>query len=157
MRYFLTILFATILSTACSTAPATNSNSAGASPTKKPAVEPQKASIEPIKQFLLTSAASDFHDHGPAGPLQFRGLRIGHIAGADGKESYRLCGEFLQQGKTEWMPFTTIKTSGYEQYIGGAVANYCPASIVWDTDGDLSSTLQNQLASLPTANKSGIK
>jgi len=122
-------------------------------------VEPQKTSIEPIQKFLLSSAASDFHDHGPNGPLQFRNLRVGHITGSDGKESYRLCGELLRvsDGNNEWVPFVTIKTSGYEQYLGGGATTYCPPSIVWDTEGDLSSALHSQLDSLPAVNQSNKK
>ena len=150
MRHFAILLFAMLILTSCSKAPATTSNQVpSASPIQAASPEKQKAP-DSIVQFLLSSAATDFHEHGPAGPLQFRDIRVGHITGSDGKESYRLCGEFQQAGKTEWMAFTTIKTSGYEQYIGGQVAGYCPPSIVWDTDGDLSPVLQKQLDSRTT-------
>ena len=144
MRYLLA-LFATLFFAACGTAPATSSKSPAASPTQVNASEPNQTSIDPVVKFLLTSAASDFHDHGPKAPLQFRNVRVGHVM-SDGKESYRLCGEFLQEGNnTEWTPFATIKTSGYEQYIGPTT--YCSGSIAWDTP-DLSASLQTQLDSL---------
>lgn len=61
-----------------------------------------------------------------------------------------LCGQFLQTKKgdnSEWTTFTTIKTSGYEQYIGDG--GYCQRpSVVWDSVGDLSPSLQRQLDSL---------
>src|SRR6185369_7494274 len=114
MRYLLA-LFTALVFAACGTAPATNNGSPTASPTQVNASEPQKESIDPVVKFLLTSAAGDFHDHGPKGPLHFRNVRVGHLMG-DGKESYRLCGEFLREGdKAEWTRFATIKTSGYEQ------------------------------------------
>jgi len=149
MRYLVILLLAVFFLAACGTAPATQSKPQAASPTQVNASEPQKTSIDPVVKFLLTSAASDFHDHGPKGPLHFRNVRIGRLM-TDGKESYRLCGEFLrEEDKAEWTPFATIKTSGYEQYIGGQATGYCQgSSFVWDTQGDLSSSLQSQLESL---------
>jgi hypothetical protein len=52
-------------------------------------------------------------------------------------------------GKPEWLPFATIKTSGYEQWIGAQAVSYCQsASVIWDKDADLSSELQKRLDSL---------
>ena len=63
-----------------------------------------------------------------------------------------LCGQFLpaqEGGKAEWTPFATIKTSGYEQYIGVQAASFCQGtSVMWDKTGDLSPSLQSQLAAL---------
>jgi len=147
MKYLL-VVFVTLMFAACGTAPATQSNPPAVSPTAVNTTAPQQASIDPVVKFLLTSAASDFHDHGPKGPLHFRNVRVGHVT-TDGKESYRMCGEFLREGdKAEWTPFSTIKTSGYEQYLGGGAATYCPATIIWDTQDDLSASLQSQLDSL---------
>ena len=146
MRHFLTLFFAILVFAACSKAPATVTKSAAPSPAQTPAAEGQKSSIESVQQFLLASAASDFNDHGPKGPLHFRNVRVGHLT-SDGKESYRMCGEFLRDAdKAEWTPFATIKTSGYEQYVGPTT--YCPDSLTWDTQGDLSASLQSQLDSL---------
>ena len=144
MRYLLA-LFTTLLFAACGTAPVASNQSQTPNPTAVNAPAPNPASIDPVVKFLLTSAASDFHERGPKGPLRFRDVRVGHVM-ADGKESYRLCGEFLREGdNAEWTPFATIKTSGYEQYIGPTT--YCSGSITWDTP-DLSSSLQTQLDSL---------
>jgi len=156
MKYLL-VVFVTLMFAACSTAPATQSKPQAPSPTVVNTTAPQQASIAPVVKFLLTSAASDFHDHGPKGPLHFRNVRVGHVTN-DGKQSYRMCGEFLREGdKAEWTPFSTIKTSGYEQYLGGGAATYCPASIIWDTQDDLSSTLQSQLDSLGPGSQSNSK
>jgi hypothetical protein len=73
-----------------------------------------------------------------------------------GAEQYMLCGQFLpsqqggkQVGKAEWTPFATIKTSGYEQWIGTQSEQFCQrSSIKWDSVGDLSSSLQSRLDSL---------
>ena len=151
MRY-LAVLFATLVLAACSTAPVTRTGSQTASPTQVPSPELQKGAIEPVEQFLLTSAAADFHAHPPPGPVRFRDVRIGHVMTPSGEEQYLLCGQFLPApagGNAEWTPFATIKTSGYEQWIGAQAAGVCQrSSIVWDQQGDLSSLLQSRLDSL---------
>ena len=151
MRY-LAVLFATLILAACSTAPVTRSESQSVSPTKVPAPEPQKASLDSVVQFLLTAAATDFHTHRPPDPVSFRDVRIGHVTAPSGEEQYRLCGQFLpaqEGGKAEWTPFATIKTSGYEQLIGAQAAGFCQgSSVIWDKVGDLSSSLKSRLDSL---------
>jgi hypothetical protein len=59
-------------------------------------------------------------------------------------KQYKLRGEFLpaqREGKVEWTPFVTIKTSGYEQWLGAQAANLCQP-VIWDSEADLSSSLQ---------------
>ena len=100
------------------------------------------ASIDPATvEFLLNSASSDFHAHGPA-PARFRNVRAGYLLNTDGTKSYRLCGEFQRANDNVWLQFATIKTSGYEQYVGPETLSYClGTSIVWD-DRDLSTSLK---------------
>ena len=137
MRY-LAVLFATLVLAGCSGAPVTRSESKAVSPA--------------VEQFLLTAAATDFHTHRPPDPVRFRDVRIGHVLSASGEEQYMLCGQFLpaqEGGKSEWTPFATIKTSGYEQWIGTQAASFCQrSSVLWDKEGDLSSSLQSRLDSL---------
>lgn len=151
MRY-LAVLFATLVLAAFSTAPITRTESQAVSPAQVPAPEPQKASIGPVVQFLLTAAATDFHTHRPPDPVRFRGVRIGHVMTTSGEEQYMLCGQFLparEGGNAEWTPFATIKTSGYEQWIGAQAAGFCESSsVIWDKEGDLSASLQSRLDSL---------
>jgi len=109
--------------------------------------------LDEAVQFLLTSAATDFHTHHPPDPVQFRDVRIGHVVTSSGKEQYMLCGQLLpaqEDGvKAEWTPFATIKTSGYEQWIGAQAAGACQvSSVIWDKPEDLSSALQSRLDSL---------
>jgi hypothetical protein len=138
----------TLLFTACNTAPATRNESPAVSPT--PVVAPPQGSIDPVAAFLLSSAAKDFHTHGPSGSLRFREVRVGHLTTPSGEEQHMLCGQFLAEGKTEWTPFATIKTSGYEQWNGAQAESFCQRpSITWDKAGDLSSLLQTRLESLP--------
>ena len=151
MRY-LAVLFATLVLAACSTAPVARRESQTVSPTQVPVPELHKASLDPVVQFLLTAAATDFHTHRPPDPVRFRDVRIGHVVTPSGKEQYMLCGQLLpaqEGGKAEWTPFATIKTSGYEQWIGAQAAGFCQGStVIWDKVGDLSSSLRSRLASL---------
>jgi predicted small secreted protein len=146
MRY-LAILLSTLGLAACNTAPGTSGGSQAVSSTQVPAPEVQK-----VVEFLLTAAASDFHTHRPPDPARFRDVRVGHVVSPSGQEQYLLCGQFLpaQEGRTaEWTPFATIKTSGYEQWIGAQAVRYCGgSSVLWDKVGDLSSSLQTRLTSL---------
>jgi hypothetical protein len=69
-----------------------------------------------------------------------------------GEKQYMLCGQFLpaQEGGTaKWTPFATIKTDGYEQWIGAQAAGICQgSSVIWEKVGDLSSSLQSRLDTL---------
>ena len=109
-------------------------------------------SVDSVTQFLITAAATDFHAHRPPHPARFRDVRVGHANTASGEEQFRLCGEFLpaqDEGKAKWTPFVTIKTSGYEQWLGAEAARFCQdSSVTWDQGGDLSSSLQSRLDSL---------
>lgn len=134
MRCIVALVFTFVL-VACRTAPDTRA---------------QKAA-SPSVEYLLTSAATDFQQHRPPYPAQFRDVRSGYVPAPDGTRQYLLCGEFLpveRGGKTQWTPFVTIRTSGYEQYLGDQAAHFCKRSIIaWDS-GDLSSSLQSRLDSL---------
>jgi hypothetical protein len=109
------------------------------------AAAPATRDLSPSVEFLLTSGATDFHTHAPPRPVRFRDVRSGFVTARDGTRQYRLCGEFLPAeggGHAEWTPFATIKTSGYEQWLGAQAA-----SITWDK-GDLSAVLQSRLDAL---------
>ena len=150
MRY-LAFLFAMVVLAACNTAPVTRNESETVSHTQVRASQLQEVPIDSVVQFLLSAAARDFHTHGPL-VVRFRDVRIGHIETPGGEDLYMLCGQFLpaqEGGKAEWTPFTTIKTSGYEQWIGGQAVGFCQdSSVIWDKNGDLSSSLQSRLDSL---------
>jgi hypothetical protein len=140
MRYS-AILVTTVVLAACRSAPGTHAVS-----------DRQTGSGDSVAQFLIAAAATDFHAHRPPDPARFRVVRVGHTKAPSGEEQYRLCGQFLpaqEEGKAEWTPFVTIKTSGYEQYIGAQAAGFCQdSSVTWDQVGDLSSSLQSRLDSL---------
>jgi hypothetical protein len=105
---------------------------------------PPPAATQSPREYLLGSAAADFKTHPPK-PTRFRNVRFGHLAQADGSPQYFVCGEY-EDGAGAWVPFATIKTSGYEQYLGGGSTSYCSRpSTVWEV-GDLSSALQDRVA-----------
>jgi len=123
-----------------------------ASPSPTPAAD----SFETVREFLLTSAAADFNEHQPPFPAQFRNVRIGHVGDITKSGSYRMCGEFLpsdEGDKAEWIAFATIKTSGYEQYIGSGTTYCSGEKIVWDTTNDLSTILKSRLDSVKNKKK----
>ena len=150
MRFVIALL--TIVFTACSTTPVSKSQSQAASPGQGLASEEPKYSTDSPMEFLLRSAATDFHAHRPPVVERFRDVGFGHVMTPAGAKQYQLCGEFLPQqreGKAEWTPFATIKTSGFEQYLGVQATSWCQRSqFVQDRDEDLSSTLQNRLDSM---------
>lgn len=113
--------------------------------------EQQKESKDTPLQFLLNAAATDFHIQHPSHTIRFRNVHIGHATTPEGEMQYMLCGQFLPRAKNkpDWTPFVTIKTSGYEQWIGDQAASICKRpSIIWDKEG-LSSGLQSHFDSLP--------
>jgi hypothetical protein len=122
----------------------------GTAPAARDQPHPRNASLDPAVEFLLTSAATDFHTHRGSYPARFRNVRSGYFVTADGTRQYRLCGEFLpaQEGGTAgWTRFATITTDPYEQWLGGQAAPFCDSSVTWH-EGDLSSLLQSRLDSL---------
>lgn len=96
--------------------------------------------------FLIESTAADFHAHSVPGPVRFRHVRVGHVGMPQGSKQYFLCGEFARgasSAATSWASFITIKTSGYETWLGDQAAGLCSrSSIAWDDSGDLTTSLQ---------------
>jgi hypothetical protein len=92
----------------------------------------------------MASAANDFRNHPPPTPVNFRNVKIGYIKSSNNEKIFTRCGEFLSQENKEWVAFATIKTSGYEQYIGKT--HYCQDATMVLTDDSLSVELKNKLA-----------
>ena len=134
------MMFSTIVLAACGTAPAA-----------RPQSSAQRADENAAVSYLLTSAANDFHSHSTPDPVGFRAVRTGYVATSTGDRQYMLCGEVLQKlpsGASAWTPFTTIKTSHYEQWIGDQAANFCKRpSITWSAE-NLSASLQSDFDAL---------
>lgn len=107
-------------------------------------VTPDKEIIpDSIVQFLITSASTDFLNHKPPTPKDFRNLKIGFLKASNDEKTFVLCGEFLSQENNEWIAFTTIKTLGYEQYIGKT--QYCQDATMVLTDENLAVALKNKM------------
>jgi hypothetical protein len=124
-----------VLAAGCSSVPAT--------------VEGTKASADDVsRDYLLNSAAADFHEHGPA-PTHFRNVRYGVVEGAGGGGMPLVCGEFQTADKgDEWIAFATLQTSKYEQWIGDGGKGFCDRpAFGWDKD-DLSAELQKRYDAL---------
>lgn len=142
MRY-VTILFTVLILSSCSTAPVINNDPTSSGAKQISASELQEA--EPFIQFLLDSAATDFHKHGPKA-VRFRDVYFGYAS--TGEKLYRICGQFQTAENKDWVSFATIKTSGYEQWIGGPLGYCQDPAVVWDKAHDLSSTLMSKLDAL---------
>ena len=112
----------------------------------------QNDSLKTVIEFLLTSSATDFYQHQPPVVIAFRKVRVGHLVIDNGQKRYVLCGEFLAQDKkarNEWTLFATLKTSGYEQWIGSQALPFCQdPKIKWANIKDLSTALKNRLDAL---------
>lgn len=105
----------------------------------------QEPSVAAALEYLLASSAADFRAHPPAEALRFHNVRFGHVTTADGARQYQLCGEFSsgRDNDGERVPFATIKTSGYEQWVGGQAEGLCRReALTWDGEDDLSPLLQ---------------
>ena len=111
----------------------------------------QDAQMPPELADLIDAAAKDFHAHRPPDPASFRNVRFGAIARADGAEQHLLCGEFLptrSDGSGEWSAFATIRTSGYEQWLGAQAATWCERDDVQWAKSDWSEALRLKLEAL---------
>lgn len=97
-----------------------------------------------VVQFLITSAAADFRQHQPPTAMDIRNVKIGYLASENNAKLFVLCGEFLSKENKEWMSFATIKTSGYEHYLGKT--QYCQDATILLSDENLSVELKNKLA-----------
>ena len=121
-----------------------NSNKKGDTNVSSTKISENESIPDTVVQFLITSASSDFRNHQPPTPIDFRNVKIGYIKSPNNEKIFILCGEFLSQENKEWTAFTTIKTSGYEQYLGKT--HYCQDATMVLTDESLSVELKNKLA-----------
>ena len=95
-----------------------------------------------VVQFLINSASHDFKIHQPPTAIDFRDVKIGYILSLKNEKIFVMCGEFLSNDNKEWIEFATIKTSGYEQYLGKT--QYCQDATIVLTDEKLSIKLKNR-------------
>lgn len=101
-----------------------------------------ESAVESTREYLLQSAASDFHAHGPE-PARFRNVRFGYVEGAGNSQMALICGELepaTGPGAGTWIAFSTVKTAAYEQVIGDQ-GGFCARPTVGWEPGDLSGEL----------------
>ena len=146
------ILIFTLFLTSCNSTSDNSNNSSSLSPDSIHSSEMQNASLDSVVHWLLDASAKDFHDHQPPVPVGFRNVQIRYLMTPDLAKQYMICGQFLtrdKQDKDEWIPFATIKTSGYEQWIGTHSLVYCQDSkVIPYKITDLSFALKNRVDSL---------
>ncbi len=99
-----------------------------------------------VVEFLVTSAAKDFKASGENLPTTIRAARIGYLS-ESGKSNFLLCGSFKSGPgtKEKWTHFATIKTSDYEQWIGGTAKAYCEQRTIKWYPGDQATTVMQRL------------
>lgn len=99
-----------------------------------------------VIEFLIHSAAKDFNDHRPPTAIDVRNVKAGYISSSK-EPMYLICGELLSKEENTWVQFVTIKTSGYEQYLGDNM--YCQKATFEKTDdGRLSDKIKEKLNAL---------
>ena len=96
-----------------------------------------------LEAFLLESAASDFRNHVAAEGVSFRNVHVGVFRGDNGSTVNLMCGEFrTADSAADWELFATLRTEGYENWLGGSAAAYCRGSnTILDTNRDLAAAL----------------
>ena len=143
------ILLSFLLLASCRPAIAPNT---GAEATHASADPADQAPDEAL-QFLLSACVSDFNLQNQTTPIQFSTTALGYMTSPAGEKVYLLCGQFrskTQEKWGEWIPFTTIRTLDYEQWLGDQALHYCrDSTVVWVSDNDLSPALKARLDSLP--------
>ncbi|HEV2516800.1 MAG TPA: hypothetical protein VGV07_16210 [Devosia sp.] len=98
---------------------------------------------------LVAASVADFRAHQSPPPTDFRAVRVGSIANADGGRQLLLCGEarVTPETGTMWLPFATLQTGGYEQWLGGNATALCTQpGIEWDPAEDLAGTMKAEFA-----------
>lgn len=120
-----------------------NSNNKSETEDSSTAISENDGIPDTVVQFLITSASNDFRNHQPPTAIDFRNVKIGYVKSPNNEKTFVLCGEFLSQENKEWTEFATIKTSGYEQYLGKT--QYCQDATMVLSDENLSVELKNKL------------
>ena len=97
-------------------------------------------------EFLLASAAREFKSSAAHRPTAIRNTRFGFLPDSNGGY-FVLCGSFslMAGGKPNWTDFATVKTSDYEQWIGGAATSFCSQKAIKWHPGDKSAVLLQRL------------
>lgn len=141
------ILIFAISLTSCNSKTESKNHSSKSTSDSVSLAEKPNTSLDSIVLFLLEVSAKDFHDHQPPGLIKFRNVQVRNLINPNAENLYMICGQFL--AKDEWISFATIKTFGYEQWIGNQSLGFCQDSkpISYKTN-DLSLALKSRVDSL---------
>ena len=110
----------------------------------------QAASTDPaVVDSLITWAATDFRAQRAPKPVRFRAVQSGYVVITGDERQYRLCGEFspASEGDADWIPFATIRTSRYEQWLGGQALGFCNDAALVRHAEDLSARMLSRFDS----------
>ena len=109
--------------------------------------------------FLIEAAATDFKTHVAPTGATFRNVHPGVMQGEENLTMTLICGEYHIDGATDrWDTFATLRTDGYENWVGGAAGTYCASpDTVLETNNDLAEVLNQQYRLLPMAPMGGGK
>ena len=115
----------------------------------------QRAASEPSAvpddavAYLVEAAATDFRTHVAPTGATFRNVHPGVMQGENGSAMTLICGEYLlDENADRWDTFATLRTEGYENWVGGAAATYCASSDTQlETHNDLAEALNQQYRS----------
>ena len=121
-----------------------NSNNKAETKDSSTAISENESIPDSVVQFLITSAAKDFKKHQPPTAVDIRNVKIGYIGSSKDEKVFVLCGEFLSKEEKKWVEFTTMKTFGYEQYLGKT--QFCHDATIVLSDENLSLELKKKLA-----------
>ena len=120
-----------------------------------PSVIAKNDSLDAVVKSIIEISANDFHKNQQPLPTQFKNVQIKYSIKPNDEILYILCGQFTTTDKDkEWIHFTTIKNSDYEQWIGPNGLTYCENSKeIPYAKSDLSIELKNKLNSLQKIEK----
>jgi|JI10StandDraft_1071094.scaffolds.fasta_scaffold750503_2 hypothetical protein len=117
-----------------------------------PSVISQNDSLDIIVKSIIDIAANDFYKNQQPLPTKFRNVQIKYNIKPNNEILYFLCGQFASEGNPkndEWIHFTTIKNSEYEQWIGPSGLTYCENSKeIPYSKTNLSTDLEKKLLSI---------
>lgn len=117
-----------------------------------PSVIAQNDSLDVVVKSIIDISANDFFKNQLPLPTKFRNVQIKYSIKPDKEILYFLCGEFTTQDNPkndEWIHFTTIKNTEYEQWIGPGGLTYCENSKeIPYSKTNLSTDIENKLLSL---------
>ncbi|MFN8309866.1 MAG: hypothetical protein U0T73_07880 [Chitinophagales bacterium] len=93
---------------------------------------------------IVAIAAQDFFKSQQPLPKQFRDVTLKKRVKPNGEVLFLLCGEF-RTADSEWIHFTTIKNSDYEQWIGESGISYCTEAETLPCQKDLAEALTQRI------------